>query len=127
MIRSKPGESAGLQQRFALQKYLILPTSKHIGHDCTPAVIDRMSPPPLVLLLPDTTPHHIYLDFTSALTLCAFTEHSAGTDAQHRRGTAYPTRIETHVNDVLLHLRPTALVVVVQRNTSRAHTVFRHG
>jgi hypothetical protein len=46
--------------------------------------------------------------------------YSVGTDAQHPRGIADPARIETHVNDVLLHLGHTAAVAVVKEHTAPA-------
>src|SRR6266571_2326121 len=67
MIGVKAGEPEGLQQRFELQKDLILATPKDIGQDRTRVVIDRMPQPPLVFLLTDKTPHLIHLGFTSAL------------------------------------------------------------
>src|SRR2546428_9995431 len=67
MIGIKAGEPKGLEQRFQLQKNLILATSKDIRQDRTRVVINRMPQPPLVLLLADKTPHLIYLGFPSSL------------------------------------------------------------
>ena len=38
-------DSKGLQQRFALQKYFVLATPKHLGQDLATAVIYRMPQP----------------------------------------------------------------------------------
>src|SRR5262245_4682492 len=42
---------------------------------------------------------------------------AVGPDAQHSRGIAHPTGIETHGDDVLFHLRSTASGTVVQQKT----------
>src|SRR5712691_1939418 len=45
-------------------------------------------------------------------------EHGVGTDMQHSRRVANPTGIEAHVNDMLLHLRHTPSVAVVEEKTA---------
>ena len=67
MVGVKTRETKGLQQRFELQKDLILATPKDIGQDRTRVVIDRMPEPALVPFLADKTPHFIHLRFPSAL------------------------------------------------------------
>src|SRR6266568_4346318 len=67
MVGVKARETEGLQQRFELQKDLILATPKDIGQDRTRVVIDRMPQPAWVAFLADKTPHFIYLGFPSAL------------------------------------------------------------
>ena len=67
MIGIKAREPQGLQQRFELQKDLILATPKDLRQDRSRVVIDGMPQPPLVFLLTDKTPHLIHLGFTSAL------------------------------------------------------------
>ena len=51
MVGVKARETKGLQQRFELQKDLILATPKDIGQDRTRVVIDRMPEPALVPFL----------------------------------------------------------------------------
>lgn len=47
-----------------------------------------------------------------------FDHTSVRTDAQYPRGIAYPTRIEAHVNDLVLHLGQTPSVAVGKQKTS---------
>src|SRR5262249_30898204 len=44
-------------------------------------------------------------------------QYGVSTDAQHPCGIAHPTGIQTHVNDLVLHLGQTASVAVVQQET----------
>src|SRR2546428_13911423 len=67
MVGVKTRETKGLQQRFELQKDLILATPKDIGQDRTRVVIDGMPEPAWVAFLGDKTPHFIHLRFPSAL------------------------------------------------------------
>src|SRR6266705_1569351 len=67
MIGIKARETNGFQQRFPLQKDLILTTPEDIGQDRTRGVIDRMPPPPRRFLLTDKTPHCINLSFPRTL------------------------------------------------------------
>jgi hypothetical protein len=67
MIGRKACEAKGLQQRFQLQKDLILTAPNDIGQDGTRAVIDGMPPPAWVAVFADKTLHFIHLRFTSAL------------------------------------------------------------
>jgi len=67
MVGIKARETKGLQQRFQLQKDLILATPKDIGQDGTRVVIDGVPQPAWVAFLADKTPHFIHLRFPSAL------------------------------------------------------------
>ena len=67
MIRIKVPEAKGLQQRFQLQKDLILATPEDISQNRTRGVIDRMPEPPWFFLLANKTPHFIHLSFTGSL------------------------------------------------------------
>ena len=67
MVGIKARETKGLQQRFQLQKDLILTAPNDIGQDGTRAVIDGMPPPAWVAVFADKTLHFIHLRFTSAL------------------------------------------------------------
>ena len=51
----------GLQQRFQLQKDLILTTPKDVGQHLTTTVIDRMPQPSRLFLALDERPH--FIDF----------------------------------------------------------------
>src|SRR5262245_19798096 len=44
-------------------------------------------------------------------------QYGVSTDAQHPCGIAHPTGIQTHVNDLVLHLGQTASVAVVEQET----------
>jgi hypothetical protein len=63
-------------------------------------MIDRMPQPALVALLADKTPHFIHL-----------------ADLQRSGRIAYPTGIETHINDEVLHLGHAPSVAVVEQKT----------
>src|SRR6266508_3499344 len=69
MICIKAREPQGLQQRFELQKDLILATPTDLLLDRSRVVLDSTPHPPLVFLLTDNTLHHIHLVSTSAINL----------------------------------------------------------
>src|SRR5215510_771494 len=145
MIRVVAGQSEGLEQRFELQKDLVFAATKDIGQDLARVVIDGMPEPAGVAFVPDKRPHfiHLRLCFPSALHvpghlsrvqraqqrgvhrlqrgffLPEFTEYSSGTDVQRSRRIAHPTGIETHVDNLLLYLRYTTSVMIVEQKTPR--------
>src|SRR6266567_5291938 len=49
--------------------------------------------------------------------LLEFTQHGVGTDMQRSRRIAYPTGIETHVDDHVLDLRQAPSVAIVEKKT----------
>src|SRR6266702_4616255 len=138
------GEPEGLQQRFELQKDLILAATKDVGQNLAGVVIDGMPEPAGVAFVADKRPHLIHLRFTSALQVpghlgsvqCAqhsgvhrlqhccflleFTQHSAGTHMQRSRCIAHPTGIETHIDDRLFDLRQAPAVTIVEQETALA-------
>src|SRR5712691_1813890 len=142
MIGVKAGESKGLQERFELEKNVVLTPAKDLRQDCSSGVIDGMPQPALVAFLADKTPHLIHLGFPSSLNgdrhlfrvygtkqsrvdrleshffLSDLTEHGVRTDLEHPRRIANPTRVEAHVNDRLLHLRQASAVAVVEQKTA---------
>jgi hypothetical protein len=67
MIRIKPGEPEGLQQRFELQKDFVFAAAKDIGQNLTCVVIDGMPQPALVPFLADKAPHLVDLSFPCLL------------------------------------------------------------
>src|SRR2546425_3620616 len=102
-----------------------------------------MPEPAWVAFVPDKRPHliHLCLRFARALYvpghfvwvqraqqsgvhrrkrrffLLEFTQNSVGTDMQRSRRIAYPTGIETHVDDRLLDLRQAPAVAIVEKKT----------
>src|SRR2546427_4218564 len=101
-----------------------------------------MPEPAWVAFVPDKRPHLIHLRCARALQvpghlvwvqraqqrsvhhlkrrffLLEFTQHSIGTDRQRSRRSAYPTGIETHVDDRVLDLRQAPAVARVEQKTS---------
>src|SRR3712207_6202175 len=61
IIRVESPDPKRLQQRFQLQKYLVLAPAKDIRQDRAGPVIDGMPEPPLLPLLPHKAPH--FIDF----------------------------------------------------------------
>src|SRR5215831_15190887 len=59
IIRVKSLDPKGLQQRFQLQKYLVLAPAKDRRQNRAGPVIDGMPEPPLLRLLPHKAPHCI--------------------------------------------------------------------
>src|SRR6266702_2800236 len=138
------GEPVGLQQRFELQKEIILAASKDVGQNLEGGVMDGMREPAALAFVADKRPHLIHLRFTSALQVpghlgwvqCAqhsgvhrlqhccflleFTQHSVGTDMQRSRCIAHPTGIETHIDDRLFDLRQAPAVTIVEQETALA-------
>src|SRR5215471_6195749 len=134
----------GLQQRFEPQKDLIFAAPKDVGPDLAGVVIDGMPEPAWVALVPDKRPHliHLRLRFPSAFQvpsrlggvqraqysgvhrlqrrffLLEFPQHRVGTDMQRARRITYPTGIETHVDDHVLHLWQASAVAIVEQKTA---------
>src|SRR6266702_614066 len=145
MIRVVTGQPERLEQRFELQKDVVFAATKDVGQDLAGMVIDGMPEPARVAFVPDKRPHliHLRLRFTRALHvpghlsrvqraqqrgvhrlqrgffLPEFTEYSSGTDVQRSRRIAHPTGIETHVDNLLLYLRYTTSVMIVEQKTPR--------
>src|SRR2546425_6775424 len=144
MIGVVAGQPKRLEQRFQLQKDLVCAATKDIGQDRACAVIDGMPEPAGVAFVPDKRPHliHLCLRFASALYvpgylvwvqraqqsgvhrlkrrffLLEFTQHGVGTDMQRASRIAYPTGIETHVDDRLLDFRQAPSIAIVEQKTA---------
>ena len=67
MIRIKTGEAEGLQERFELEKNVVLAAAKDLGQNGSCVMIDRMPQPAWVAFLADKTPHFIHLGFPRTL------------------------------------------------------------
>jgi hypothetical protein len=104
-------------------------------------MLNGMPQPAWAPSVADKRPHLIHLGFASALDvygnplrvqrtqqsgvhrlkpcfiLLECTQHRGGTDMQRSRCIAYATGIEAHVDDLLLHLRQTPAVAVVEQKT----------
>ena len=57
MIGGVAGQSARLEQRFQLEKNVILAAAKDIGQYSSCLMIDRLPQPALIALLADKAPH----------------------------------------------------------------------
>src|SRR5262245_35117455 len=141
MIDVVAGQAKGFEQPLKLQEDLVFAAAKDIRQDRPGTVINRMPQPPRLFLLADKTPHFVHLSFARALNVhnnviwgegaqysgvhrlkCSlflpeFIEHRVRTDMQHPCRIAYATGIETHIHDLLLHLRQTPAVAIIQQKT----------
>jgi hypothetical protein len=65
IVRVVPRDAKRLEQRFELQKRLILATTKEVGQDLTTVMIHGMPQPSLIFFALDKRPHLIGFGFIS--------------------------------------------------------------
>jgi hypothetical protein len=136
------GQAKGFQERFEFEEDFILAASKDIRQNRPRTVINGMPEPTWVVFVADIRPHFVHLRLAGPLNvhgylhwiqrvqqgcvdrlqrrffLLELAEHGVGTDLERPGRIAYPTGIETHVDEELLDLGQTASIAVVEQKTA---------
>src|SRR5215469_5417246 len=60
----------------------------------------------------------VFTDSSVVSFFLEFPQHGVGTDMQRARRITYPTGIETHVDDHVLHFRQASAVAIVEQKTA---------